>query len=465
MRSFRLLAATVLVSASFISGCQTATTRPDLPRRLETLFTDLHDRGLFDGAVVIGKGPDIIWESGFGYANVEEGVRFTPDTPTDGASLAKTFTSALVLMLAGEGFLDLDEPAQRFLPELPYPTVTLRHLLSHSSGIPVMDYDYFDAFLPAEQVRTTEVLLGVLAGQRQPLAFTPGTSFEYSSLGYDLAALAASRAAGKTYGELLSERFFRPLNITSAFLRPGRFRDFPPVRTLGYRRIGEKQMLHEVFDREAFHGGSNLYISARDLHRWNSSFLTQPLLNKTGLDQAAQPSRIGAGPSGLTLGSWYRSEDRSAFWYSGHLQGFHNEVFRNLDSRLSIVYVSNNTMEPWLQKNLIRAVNAIMAGGDPKPLRPPAAEEIGGEDHLLLHGRWVMSDGELFTIESTGSRLGIVRRGVSYRMVQLHPRAFYVPGLDLMVGFVSDSPESFSRICTSSNTAERCGTRESFAPK
>ncbi len=176
-----------------------------------------------------------------------------------------------MLLLHGEGILDLDAPVQRYLPELPYPEITLRHLLSHSSGLPAY-YDYFEPFIPAGQVRTTETLLGIIAERKPPLHFRPGSSFEYSSFAYDLAALAAARATGPTYGDLLQRRFFEPLGITSAFVRPARLSDFPGARTIGYRHIRGVREVNDVFDLEAFHGGSNIYISARDLHRWNSCF-------------------------------------------------------------------------------------------------------------------------------------------------------------------------------------------------
>lgn len=84
----------------------------------------------------------------------------------------------------------------------------------------VLDYDFFDKWLPPGEVRTTESLLGVLAAQKPALAFAPGTAFEYSSFGYDLAALAAARVARSTYAELLKARVFDPLGVTSAFVHP-----------------------------------------------------------------------------------------------------------------------------------------------------------------------------------------------------------------------------------------------------
>ncbi len=385
-------------------GCRTAT----IPNRLDAFFSDLHARGLFDGAVVVGRGEDVLFARGYGFANREQRTPFTPDTPADGASLAKTFTAALVLELASEGKLRLDDPAQRLLPELPYPAITLRHLLLHRTGLP--DYDWFDSVLPRDQVRTTQVLLDTLAAKKPALAFEPGSAFEYSSFSYDLALLAASRAAGKTYEALLAERFFRPLGITSAFLRPARLHDFPGVRTLGYR--GDK--VHDVFDYEAFHGGSNIYISARDLHRWNASFFARP-----------SPDA----PTPLSLGNWYHSG--SQFSYAGHLQGFHDEVYRDLKTRRSIVYMSNNSIDPWVQHAIVRSVNAILDGRAPERVGSLATEAVP------LAGTWRTERGEVITIAQTGDHLSVVHDGLHVRMVQVKPNTYYAPGLDYVMGFAN----------------------------
>ena len=421
--------------------------------RIDALIEDLHQRGLFDGAVVVGDDRSILYDKGFGDANIERGIAFTPDTPADGASLAKTFTATLLLSLQSDGRLKLDDPVQRYVPELPYADITLRHLLSHSSGLPVADYDYFDPFLPKGDVRTTDRLVAVLRDQRPPLSFPPGTAFEYSSFGYDVAALAAGRAAASTYSALLRERFFDRLNMASAFVRPGRFADFPGVRTLGYRRVNDKRELNDVFEGEGFHGGSNVYISARDLHRWNTSFLTAPVLEPAALASALEFARIGLAASGLTQGNWYREADGSTFWYSGHLQGFHSEVFRDVRARRSIVYVSNNTMQSWLQKALVRAIDAILEGADAPAMDAPAVDDVAPEDLALVTGTW-KAESEPATIARTGDHLSLMHNGVAYRMVQVERRMFYVPGLDYMVGFAKNPSGAFTKLYLASNVSE-----------
>jgi len=448
-----------LLSAVSNEPQTSAAAHAEIRSRLDGLVGNLHDRGLFDGAVVVARGRDVVWERGFGDARRDKKVPFTADTAVDGASLAKTFTAAIVLALSGEGRLRLDDPVQRWLPELPYPTITWRHLLSHTSGLPVLDYDYFDKWLPANEVRTTESLVGVLSAQRPALVSVPGAAFEYSSFGYDVAALGAARVTRSTYAGLLKARVFEPLGLTSAFVRPARLRDFPGTRTLAYRRAGETLVPHDVFDFEGFHGGSNVYLSARELHLWNASFLERPVLSAAPLKAALQYARIGAAESGLTLGNWYRSPDGAAFWYSGHLQGFHSEAFRDVRTRGSIVYVSINTLEPWLQKALVRAIRSILAGGDVRPLAAPATDDIPRAAYEKLIGRWVMPDGERLAVERAADHLALRWKDASYRMVQVDPRTFYVPGADMMLGFAGDGGGAPARVYVSSNLDARWGAR------
>ncbi|HEU5061515.1 MAG TPA: serine hydrolase domain-containing protein [Kofleriaceae bacterium] len=423
--------------------------RSPAPTRIEALFADLHRRGLFDGAVVVARGHQVLVARGYGPASVEEKVRFTPDTPVDGASLAKNFTAAIVLGLAAERRLDLDEPlARRLVPELPYPDITLRHLLSHSSGLPA-GYGFFDRLIPAGAVRTTETLLETLARHPPPLAFAPGTRFEYSSFAYDLAALAAARAAGTSVAALFRDRAFAPLGLRSAFLRPGRFADWPGPRTRGYRRVAGRRVAHDVFDGEAFHGGSNIYISARDLARWNLALLERTFLAPSVLEDGLRPARIAGRPSGLSLLSWYRADDDSAFWYCGHLEGFHDLVFRDLRAGISIVYVSNNTLAPWLHHAIVRAVRDVLAGRPPERLAIPAMSAIAGADPT---GVWSLDDGRRLRIERAGDALHVVpASGIAYPMYPEDRTSWYVPGLDIVVGVRRSPTGAVERVRVSSN--------------
>ena len=109
------------------------------PAELDAALARLASEGRFSGAVVIRGAEGVRFARGYGLADPFENTAFTPETPADSASLAKPVTSAAVLFLSRGGKVSLDAPVQRYLPEYPHATATVRHLLSHSAGLELQD--------------------------------------------------------------------------------------------------------------------------------------------------------------------------------------------------------------------------------------------------------------------------------------------------------------------------------------
>ena len=436
----------------------------------DSLLLDLHRRGLFSGAVVLGRGEEEVYARGFGMANVERGVPFTPDTPADGGSIAKTLTAAAVLMLEGEGRLSLDDPVQRHLPEYPHAQTRVRHLLTHSAGLPEAEYDFFNDLIPADRVRTTPLFLQVLRERGVAPEFEPGTRFRYSSLGFDVAALLVERVAGRPWDAFLRERVLQPLEMRSTFLRPTRLADWPGVRTLGYRRAGDSLVVHDVFDNEGFYGGSNLYFSARDLHRWSRSFYTRPVFGAAVLARGAGAAELrdpagGGGWSALNLLSWYYPRSGRRYHYPGALQGFWSSVYRDEDRGYSIVYVSNNSMPQWLRPLLSRALIDIMEGRPAPPLAVPAFEELRREEMDAAAGRYrVQGLGTVDVRVREGRAYVRVDDGIEYPAFPLGDGQLYVPGLDAWIGFPAPAGRPIRRLSWLSIFHVGQGEREAAEP-
>ena len=140
------------IAACFTLAGGAAVASTPVVDRVDGLMRDLVSRNLFQGAVVVGTGGRIDYAAGFGFAEFARRVPFTPDTRTDGASMAKTFTAAALLQLAAEQRDDLDAPVRGILPECLHPTTRVRHLLVHSAGLP--NYEWFDSRVPKGEVRT-----------------------------------------------------------------------------------------------------------------------------------------------------------------------------------------------------------------------------------------------------------------------------------------------------------------------
>lgn len=432
--------ALLLITACALAACAATPPGDDaLARRVDGLIAAAADAPAFSGAVVLARQGRVVYARGFGMANHEAGVAFTPDTPTDGASLAKTFTAAGVLWLANDGRVDLDAPVTRYVPAYPHAATTVRQLLAHSNGLP--DYAFFDPHFAPDALRTTARLLRVLAKELPAPSFAPGSRFEYSNVGYDAAAAVIEAMTGQDYPRFVAERFFTPLGMRASFARPGRLADWRGVRTMGYRWRDGAWQLHDVFDNEAFYGASNLYFSANDLSRWASAQAAGSAVPPAVAAAGRQHPLIAGRPSSITLASWYCDDDGQRCHYTGSYNAFHSLVYFDRASGDSAVMVSNGTLPAERTINLQRELVAALAGAPAQPdpatgfirfddkTRPTVAGTYRGEGLGTLRLRAQP------TADAPGRLSAQIDNGPAFAVFPVSRDWFYMPGTDYWLAF------------------------------
>lgn len=425
-RSFATLA--TIVATMALSACAALPSRP-VAEQADALMRELADRPLFQGAVVVSRAGRIEYAAGFGFADLERRVPFTPDTPTDGASIAKTFTAAALLMLANEGRIDLETPVRDLLPAYPHATTRVRHLLAHSAGL--FDYDWLDSRVPPGEPRTNASHLALVARDAPAANFVPGSAYTYDNLAYDMAAMVVERVTGMPYAEVIAQRFARPLGL-AAFVRPARFADWPGPRTRGYRRTLQGWKDHDAHDLEGFHGGANIYLSARDLHHWMVGYRRIVGLETSRV--AVAPARLDDGRStGITLGSWYVSADGNRRYYTGHHNGFFNFGYADDARGIAVAWVANDAPPSWLQPALSRALIAIAESREPERLLPPPAADASVDPSGTYR---IPEVGEL-AVRREGRQLRVRLRAVEYQGFPVARGVHYVPGLDATLRFTA----------------------------
>jgi len=406
-----------------------------LTSRVEALVAPLLAANQFSGAIVLSRNDRVLYQDGFGMANHSAGLPFTPDTPSDGASLAKTFTAAGVWSLVAEGRVGLDEPVTRYVPEYPHQQTTVRQLLSHSNGLPAY-YEFFDPYFTPDQVRTTQALLRVVAQQAPAPSFLPGTQFEYSNLGFDVAALMIERVTGQNYETFLKARFFSPLGMHDTFARPARLAEWRGVRTVGYRWRDSSWQPFDVFDMEAFLGASNLYFSATDLGRWANANATGSALPATVVTAGAQRSPIDGKPSPITGLSWYCDNTGVRCYYTGSLNAFHSLVYWDRERGESVALVTNSTVPPWQVITLQRNLVAALAG---RPVRVDTTGpfmEFDDDTQVGAVGTYAAEEVGVVTVDAGPAGLALrVDCGLTFDMFRVARDVFYVPGADYWIAF------------------------------
>lgn len=422
--------ATLVVAGVIRTGvlrAPAAAEQPGAAARADSLLRDLAARNLFQGAVVLMRGGTVLYEGGFGLADRERGVPFTPDTPMDGASMAKTATAAALLTLADEGRLDLDARVQTVLPEYPHRATLIRHLLTHAAGLP--DFGWLDSRVPEGAVRTNASHLALIARDAPRPAFTPGTAFAYDNVAYDVAAMIVERVSGQRYDEFVAARFFRPLSV-KAFLRPAMLADWPGVRTRGYQRTSQGVELLDGFDFEGFYGASNLAFSARDLARWAAGY--GRVVPAAVLATARVPAALDDGRrTGISLASFYLSTDGRRRYYTGHHQGFYSVSFASEDGDLSLGWAANDAPPTWIQSGLTRALIAIGEGRPPEALVPPPQADTGIDPGGFYR---VPGVGEV-AVRRDGGGVRVSVAGVEYQGFEVQAGEYFLPGVDAAVSF------------------------------
>lgn len=408
---------------------------PALAGRVDALVAPLVAANAFSGAIVLERSGKMVYARGFGLANRTAGVAFTPETPSDGGSIAKTFTAAALWALVHEGRLALDTPVEQLVPEFPHRRTTVRQLLAHSNGLPPY-YEFFDPHFAVGAVRTTPEMLRVVAGASPDPRFEPGMRFEYSNLGYDAAGLVIERVSGQGYEAFVRERFLAPLGMSASFARPARLADWRGVRTQGYRFRDGAWRDFDAFDGEAFLGASNLYFSTRDLARWGSAQIERRVLPAPALAAGQRPSTIAGQPSPISALSWYCDPHASRCHYTGSVNAFHAFVHWDRARAETIAFVSNSTLPPWQTIALQHGLVDALAGRAPKSAAPPAFDRFDRRSRASISGRYVAEGVGSVRVSTDGDTLRLrVDAGLEFELFQVSRDAFYVPGRDWWLAF------------------------------
>jgi CubicO group peptidase (beta-lactamase class C family) len=440
MRSYSLGVLIVL------SGCSSVGERPAAAAgwtavdsaRVQAIIAPLVAAHEFMGAVAFVRNGEVVHAQGAGMADVAAGRAFARATPADGGSLAKTLTAAAVWTLVHEKRIAIDTPVTTYVAEYPYAGTTVRQLIAHTNGLPPY-YEAFDPYFGPRDVRTTAALLAVVRRAMPQPRFAPGTRFEYSNLGFDAAALVVERVTGQSIGTFFRSRFFAPIGMDSAFARPGRLADFPGPRTMGYRWADTAWVVADVFDNEAFIGGSNVYFSVLDLARWAGAHARGTALPRAVQTLGQSRPVIDGHPSPINGLSWNCDDSGDRCQYTGDNTAFHSLAYWDRARGGAVAMVSNSSLAPWTLITLQRDLVAALEGREPDRRPRPAFVNLTTDARAGVAGRYAAPGADTITV--TDSKTGLLLRvgsGLVFDIFQVAPAEFYVPGLDQFLGFTGD---------------------------
>jgi CubicO group peptidase (beta-lactamase class C family) len=267
--------------------------QPDISRLADSVFRDRNTTHAPGCAVGVARGGKVLLTRGYGMANLEASIANTPETVFESGSVAKQFTAAATVILAVDGKLSLDDPARKYVPELPdYDRpITIRHLLTHTSGLREWSALVEAQGWPRGSRRHTQAeLLGLVTRQRA-LNYPVGDYYSYTNSGYGLLFTIVERVSGMSFDEFSQQRLFRPLGMTHTAWRDD-FTEIVPNRAQAYSPDGAGWRLNMPFEDVVGPGG--LLTTVGDLLRWNEA-LTNRTLGAAVVDSMSRRMRLTNG--------------------------------------------------------------------------------------------------------------------------------------------------------------------------
>ena len=312
--------------------------------RMDAYLKGLERSGRFSGAVLVARDGRVLLRQGYGLADAERGVPFTPDTPHRVASISKMVTAMVVLRLRDAGRLRLEDRICDHLEGCPerWGQVTVKHLLRHTSGIP--DYEaalglYSQAYLDF-MTRPGATARIVREAKAKALEFQPGTRFRYCNTSYILLGLILERAGGQPFGDLIRVLALEPAGMTRSGMRSKPER--PADLSVGYSSRNGNRVRIPDLALEPPAADAALVSTVDDLYRWSR------VMDGGGFVPAPTVKEVFArGLGGYGYG-WFvdRRFDRVRYVHTGELPGYRTAFVKYPQDRVTIVVFANDDAAP-----------------------------------------------------------------------------------------------------------------------
>ena len=318
------------------------TTHKTLEAKVDQLFAEWDKPSSPGAALAVTRDGEIIYKQGYGTANLEYDIPITPTTIFDIASVSKQFAAFAITTLSHEGKLSLDDDVRTHLPDVPDfgNTITIRHLLHHTSGLRDWVQSLVIAGVAMEDVISFKHILK-MARHQKALNFKPGEAYLYSNTGYNLLAEIVERVTGDSFREWTDTNIFKPLAMTNSHFHD----DHQMIlknRAYSYQAIENGAFKHAVNNTTAL-GSSSLYSTVEDLAKWILNFDDTQIGEQTVIDQMHQRGVLNNGEQisyalGLSIGE-YRG--LKTVGHSGSWRGFRSHFIRFPEQKFGVVILCN----------------------------------------------------------------------------------------------------------------------------
>lgn len=331
--------------------------------QLDSIVKFHHEKYNFNGAILVAEEGKIIYENTIGYADFRRRIPIQTNSAFQLASVSKQFTAMAILILKERGFLSLDDKAVKYIPGFPYKTITIRHLLQHTSGLPeYVNGKAFDKYLPKNKLITNRNLLEIMKSKRMRLAFRPGTRHKYNNTGYAMLALIIEKTSRQPYHEFMETNIFQPLQMKNTFTYD-QLKSCPDTCIVNMLKPNKNKSARLNY----ISGDKGIYSTVEDMFLWDQSLYTDKLVSTATIEEAFTAGKTINGKSFAYGYGWRIKESddgKRIIMHRGLWESFNPAVIRMIDDKKTLIMLSN-IIPPFSSTKLINPIMKVLMEKEP----------------------------------------------------------------------------------------------------
>ena len=318
-------------------------------KQADKVFTDLNKAGL-NGVVLYAEQGQVVYEKAFGWRDLSKRQKdsLRVDDAFQLSSDSKMFTAEAIMLLKAEGKLDYDDDVRKYIPQLPYEGVTIRHLLNHRSGLPRYDALADKHWPDRKKPFSNEAMIKMLAEKKPEPYGTPDGSYFYNNINYALLATVVERASGQHFEDFMRERIFEPLDMSHSYIYSMRNDTlvslYMPVDAHGHDLFKNGPLKTQNDYLNGVMGDKIMFSTVEDLWKFNQALDKHVLLPDSLQAEAFKPGSP-EWKNGENYGfGWRMSKERPGMYFHfGWWKGYRSAIIRDTNKNRFLALLTNTT--------------------------------------------------------------------------------------------------------------------------
>ena len=312
-------------------------------KQADKVFTDLNKAGL-NGVVLYAEQGRVVYEKAFGWRDLSKRQKDAFQLSSD----SKMFTAEAIMLLKAEGKLDYDDDVRKYIPQLPYEGVTIRHLLNHRSGLPRYDAMADQHWPDRKKPFSNEAMIKMLAEKKPEPYGTPDGSYFYNNINYALLATVVERASGMHFEDFMRERIFEPLGMSHSYIYSMRNDTlvslYMPVDAHGHDLFKNGPLKTQNDYLNGVMGDKIMFSTVEDLWKFNQALDKHVLLPDSLQAEAFKPgSPEWKNDENYGFGWRMSKEHPGMYFHFGWWKGYRSAIIRDTNKNRFLAVLTNTT--------------------------------------------------------------------------------------------------------------------------